>query len=67
MDQISFLFHLILVDPMTNVLVAMARTFSGSDDTTTQSTTMASPAVSTRSAEDRRSSRDDDTIVLQIC
>jgi len=29
MDQISFLFHLILVDPMTNVLVAMARTFGG--------------------------------------
>ncbi len=29
MDQISFLFHLILVDPMTNVLVAMARLFGG--------------------------------------
>ena len=29
MDQISFLFHLILVDPTTNVLIAMARTFGG--------------------------------------
>jgi YidC/Oxa1 family membrane protein insertase len=29
MDQISTLFHLILVDPMTNVLVALARTFGG--------------------------------------
>jgi YidC/Oxa1 family membrane protein insertase len=29
MDQLSLLFHLLLVDPMTNVLVATARVFGG--------------------------------------
>ena len=29
MDQLGLLFHLLLVDPMTNVLVAVARVFGG--------------------------------------
>jgi len=29
MDQLGLLFHLLLVDPMTNVLVALARLFGG--------------------------------------